>query len=64
MAGRWVAATADEVLKREGVRMIVVDSPGMGGTDRCPVGERIALNMGMFECVIRDVVWETFLALP
>lgn len=47
MAGRWLGAAVDAVLKREGIRMILIDRPGMGGTDNVPVDQRLDVYLGI-----------------
>ncbi|WRT68510.1 uncharacterized protein IL334_005486 [Kwoniella shivajii] len=52
---RWIAAPMDPLLKRYGVRMIVVDRPGCGGTGEVPLIERIERSCEMIVSVLEHL---------
>ncbi|WVR09508.1 hypothetical protein IAU60_006576 [Kwoniella sp. DSM 27419] len=49
---RWIAASMDPLAKAYGIRMIVVDRPGCGGTGQVPLGERIERSCEMVVSVL------------
>ncbi|OCF44038.1 hypothetical protein I317_02146 [Kwoniella heveanensis CBS 569] len=49
---RWIAASMDPLAKLYGVRMIVVDRPGCGGTGEVPLVERIESSCEMIVSVL------------
>ncbi|WVQ80175.1 hypothetical protein IAT38_002280 [Cryptococcus sp. DSM 104549] len=52
---RWIAASMDPLAKVFGVRMIVVDRPGCGGTGQVPLGERIERSCDMVVSVLEHL---------
>lgn len=56
MAGRYFPALADPVLKARGVRLITIDRPGIGGTDKVPLSERMGVYLGILAMTIAPLV--------
>ncbi|ODN90815.1 hypothetical protein L198_06132 [Cryptococcus wingfieldii CBS 7118] len=52
---RWVAAPMDPVAIKYGIRLIVVDRPGTGGTGQVPLNERIARSCEMVVSVLEHL---------
>ncbi|KAK8854694.1 hypothetical protein IAR55_003433 [Kwoniella newhampshirensis] len=52
---RWIAAPMDPLAKSYGVRMIVVDRPGCGGTGEVPLVERIERSCEMIVSVLEHL---------
>ncbi|OCF57548.1 hypothetical protein L486_05006 [Kwoniella mangroviensis CBS 10435] len=52
---RWIAAPLDPLMKVYGVRMIVVDRPGCGGTNEVLLGERIDRSCEMIVSVLEHL---------
>ncbi|WVQ95057.1 hypothetical protein IAU59_002149 [Kwoniella sp. CBS 9459] len=52
---RWIAASMDPLAKLYGVRMIVVDRPGCGGTGEVPLIERIDKSCEMILSVLEHL---------
>ncbi|WVF67572.1 hypothetical protein IAT40_002330 [Kwoniella sp. CBS 6097] len=52
---RWIAASMDPLAKLYGVRMIVVDRPGCGGTGEVPLVERIEKSCEMIGSVLEHL---------
>nr|ODN91925.1 hypothetical protein L203_01179 [Cryptococcus depauperatus CBS 7841] len=52
---RWVAAPMDPLAKKYGVRMIVVDRPGCGGTGQIPLDQRIERSGEMMVSVLEHL---------
>jgi hypothetical protein len=45
-AGRYQALTVDERAKKYRVRIIFVDRPGIGGTEKVPLDQRVSTWLG------------------
>lgn len=45
-ASRWFAAPQDPLAKRYGIRLIVLDRPGVGGTGAVGLADRIKVSCG------------------
>jgi hypothetical protein len=44
--GRYQALTVDEIAKKYRVRILFVDRPGMGGTEKVPLDQRVSTWLG------------------
>ncbi|WVQ72118.1 hypothetical protein IAR50_001663 [Cryptococcus sp. DSM 104548] len=52
---RWVAAPMDPLAIRYGIRLVVVDRPGTGGTGQVPLSERIERSCEMVVSVLEHL---------
>lgn len=49
-ASRWFAAPQDPLARRYGVRLIVLDRPGVGGTGGVSLDKRVRTSCGEWRC--------------
>ncbi|ADV23567.1 hypothetical protein I305_01473 [Cryptococcus gattii E566] len=53
---RWIGASLDPLAAKCGVRMIIIDRPGCGGTGQVPLGERIERSCEMAVSVLESLM--------
>jgi hypothetical protein len=63
MASRWIGILRDERARREKIRIISIDRPGMGGTDAVSGESRIRICRGMSAFLIQLHTRKLFLRI-
>lgn len=53
---RWIALVLEDTAQEKKVRVIAMDRPGSGGTEMCPLNERVTVACGEFWAALTSIL--------